>query len=325
MGPAAEFDLIRSFLRAGAAERPAGEVLGPGDDCAVVRGRGIALSTDMSVEGVHFRREWLMPEEIGWRATSAALSDLAAVGARPIGVLVSCAVPGDEAGELAPALMAGVRRAVEAVGGAVLGGDLARSPGAIVVDVTVVGECGAPIRRSGASPGEEVWVTGSLGGSAAAVLAFLEGREPVASARERFAHPRPRVMEALWLAERISLTSLIDISDGLGGDAAHLAAASGVAIVLEREAVPVDEESLYPLEGEEALRLAVTGGEDYELCFTSPAGAVEEVRAGFERELGIRLTRVGVVESGAGVFWRHGDGGRVPLGLGGYQHFEESS
>jgi thiamine-monophosphate kinase len=132
-------------------------------------------------------------------------------------------------------------------------------------------------------------------------------------------------MEALWLAERISLTSLIDISDGLGGDAAHLAAASGVAVVLEREAVPVDEESLYPLEGEEALQLAVTGGEDYELCFTSLAGSVEEVRAGFERELGLRLTRVGVVESGAGVFWRDGDGGRVPLGLGGYQHFEESS
>ncbi|HLL81306.1 MAG TPA: AIR synthase related protein, partial [Longimicrobium sp.] len=128
LGPGAEFDLIRRFLAPAQAGRQDVRV-GPGDDGAVVAGEGIVLSSDLSVEEVHFRRDWLGPEGIGYRAAAAALSDLAAMAARPIGVLGSLAVPARDAGDYAVAVMEGVRRAAESVGAVLLGGDLTRSPG----------------------------------------------------------------------------------------------------------------------------------------------------------------------------------------------------
>ncbi|MDP9349657.1 MAG: AIR synthase related protein, partial [Gemmatimonadota bacterium] len=135
LAPGAEFDLIRRFYRRAPWRGRVDVPVGPGDDCAVVHGAGIALSSDMSVEGVHFRRDWLGFREIGFRAAAGALSDLAAVAARPIGVLVSLAVPEADAGDPAVEVMEGVREVVEGVGGSVLGGDVTRSPGGLVVDV----------------------------------------------------------------------------------------------------------------------------------------------------------------------------------------------
>jgi thiamine-monophosphate kinase len=222
-------------------------------------------------------------------------------------------------------VMTGVRAAAERVGGGVLGGDLTRSPGPLVLDITVVGEASSPVLRSGARAGEEVWVTGALGGSAYAVATLLDNRRPPPEARIRFARPAPRTGEALWLLDRIDLTSLIDISDGLAGDAGHIAAASGVAIVLDRSAIPIDPclpgDSLTP---EERLRYAMTGGEDYELCLSAAPGSMAAVRREFEAEFGIALTRVGGVEPGRGVFWGDPAGGRTPLDSGGFQHFRES-
>jgi thiamine-monophosphate kinase len=320
LGSGPEFDRIRRFLAGARGGGPAVRV-GPGDDCAVVTGAGIALSADMSVEGVHFRRDWLAPEEIGWRATSAALSDLAAVAARPVGVLCSLAVSDADAGEMAERVMVGVREAAEAAGGALLGGDLTRSPGPLVLDVTVVGESAAPVLRTGARPGHELWVTGELGAPGFAVAALLAGRQPEPAVRDRFARPVPRLAEALWLVERAPLGALIDLSDGLGGDAGHVATASGVALELERAAIPIHPAVLTgAATREEALAHAMSGGEDYELCLTAPGGALEPLRAAFEREHGVRLTRVGRVAEGSGLFWMDG-GTRAPLGAGGYQHF----
>lgn len=319
LAPGPEFDLIRRFLtrpvRPG--DRPDVRV-GPGDDAAVVAGNGIALSTDMSVEGVHFRRDWLTAREIGWRAAAAALSDLAAMAARPVGVLCSLALPAEEVDRMAVHLMDGVRSAAESVGAVLLGGDTTRSPGPVVVDVTVVGECPRPVLRSGARAGDEVWVTGALGGAAAHVDALLRGELPPSAARRAFAEPRPRTAEALWLRDRDVPTAMIDLSDGLGGDAAHLAAAAGVAIVLETGAVP-----LHPaIEGtEDALRLALAGGEDYELCLTAAPGRLEALAAEFAAAFGVRLTRVGHVEEGDGVWTRGADGSRVSLPARGFQHF----
>ena len=215
-----EFDLIRRFY-AGQPLSPRADVrLGAGDDCAVVAGDGIVLSLDLSVEGVHFRRDWLKPFEIGYRATTASLSDLAAMAARPIGVLVSVAAHENDADDFAVELMRGVTAAVSAVGGVLLGGDLTRSLGPLVVDVVSVGEASSPITRSGALPGDEVWVTGQLGGSGAAVEKMLAGEAPEVSALERFRAPAARVAEARWLAETGCLTAMLDLSDGLGGDAA---------------------------------------------------------------------------------------------------------
>jgi thiamine-monophosphate kinase len=316
LGPGHEFDLIRGFLR-GAAEPPAGVLVGPGDDCVVLAG-GICLSTDASVEEIHFRRSWLLPEEIGWRAAAVALSDLAAMAARPLGVLVTLAVNQRETG-LAEELMGGARAAVEEAGGALLGGDLAGSVRRMLLDVCAVGQSDRPVLRSGARPGDELWVTGALGGAAAAVQAFLGGFTPAASARACYARPRPRLAEALWLHERARLRAMIDLSDGLGGDAAHLAAASGVAVVVETEALPLHE-ALADATAQEAFRLAVGGGEDYELCFAAEPGSVAPLAEEFEERFDLPLTRVGRVEAGEGLWWdAHGE--RIAAEEGGFQHF----
>lgn len=321
LAPGPEFDLIRRFLPRHPADR-ADVRVGPGDDCAVIAGDGIALSADMSVEGIHFRRDWLSLREIGGRAAAAALSDLAAVAARPIGILVSLAVPAGDAGAHVVQVMEGVRRAADHAGAALLGGDTTRSSGPLVIDVTAVGEARRPVLRSGAQAGDEVWVTGDLGASALFVAQKLAGASADSAARARHAAPEPRVREALWLAERSLPTAMIDLSDGLAGDAAHLSAASGVAVLLVPELIPVHASvrRLAP-SPDEALRLALAGGEDYELCFTAPLGAVEPFVREFQEAFRVRLSCVGRLGRGDGVWWTDAEGNRSPLGLHGYQHF----
>ena len=322
LGPGAEFDLIRRFLPHAPRLGRADLRVGPGDDCAVVTGEGIALSVDMSVEGIHFRREWLTPYEIGYRAASAALSDLAAVAARPIGILVALAVPETDAGDFAVEVMDGARSAAERVGGVVLGGDLTRSPGPVAMDVTAVGEAGEPVLRSGARPGDELWVTGALGAAGVTVARLLRGELPDPDALQRFTAPIPRCAEALWLKERSLPTAMLDLSDGLAGDATHIAAASGVSIVLDRDRIPIHPAVLAEASSpSDALSFAASGGEDYELCFSAAAGSVQPLAEDFEREFGLRLTRVGVVEEGEGVYWAMPDGARELVQRGGYQHF----
>jgi thiamine-monophosphate kinase len=290
----------------------------------VVAGDGIALSCDMSVEGVHFRRDWLSLREIGFRAAAAALSDLAAVAARPVGVLVSLALPEADAGAHAVQVMDGVRAAAGDVGAALLGGDVTRSPGPLAIDVTAVGEAPHPVLRSGAIPGDEVWVTGELGAAGLFVAQMRAGEAPDAAARARFAAPAPRTREARWLAERGLPTAMLDLSDGLAGDAAHLAAASGVAVLLARELIPVHPSvRRHTASEEDALRLALAGGEDYELCFTAANGEVEPHVRDFGAAFGIPLSCVGRVAGGDGVWWTDAEGNRRPLGLHGYRHFEE--
>jgi len=292
--------------------------VGPGDDAAVLDG-GVVISTDLSVEDVHFRRRWITDEEIGFRAAAAALSDLAAMAANPVGVMVSMAAPRGGAVDL-EAVQRGVREAAESAGATILGGDLSRSPGPLIVDVTVLGRSDRPILRAGARPGDEVWVTGTLGGAAGAVRAWEAGEMPAETLRASFVRPTPRIAEALSLAEREVPHALIDISDGLAGDAGHLSAASGVRVVLEAGLIPVSE----AVDGgsEEGLALALHGGEDYELCFAASPERLDT--ADFERRFGVRVTRVGRVEEGAGV-WLERDDGIEPLERGGYDHLEAKS
>lgn len=319
LGPGAEFDRIRGFLKG--AKVPAHVWVGPGDDAAVLDS-GIVLSTDLSMEGVHFRFDWLTPEEVGWRAAAAAVSDLAAMGARPLGALVSVAVPAP--GTLADALMAGVRDLLDAFGMPLLGGDLTRSLGPALLDVVVVGETQTPLLRSGARVGDGVWVTGSIHGAPQAALeAWLKGEAPSDSARACFARPRPRVLEARWLMDRRIPTAGLDLSDGLSGDAGHLAAASGVQIELDGRALQpcahVEPTDPTPTT---ALHRALFGGEGYELFLTIPPqraqGWVEE----FEEQFDLSMTRVGTVRPGSGVVWIPAEGGAPrPLDQGGWDHF----
>jgi thiamine-monophosphate kinase len=321
LGPGREFDLIRSFL-GDAAALPARVTLGPGDDAAVLEG-GWVVSTDLAVEDVHFRRSWLSDEEIGYRAVCAALSDLAAMAAEPVAVLVSMAAPRGGKVDVS-AVQAGVRAAAAAVGASVIGGDLSRSPGPLFIDVVVLGRTDRPVSRVGASVGDEIWVSGTLGAGAAAIHVWDGDGVPAEGLRDRFARPKPRVALALDLAAAGVPVAMLDVSDGLAGDAGHLAAASGVGIVLAESAVPVDPGARSVLGDAAALAAALHGGEDFELCFAARPGTVEAWLESATAPPAPPLTRVGRVVSGEGVRIEDADGVLRPADRGGFDHWSET-
>ena len=309
LGAGPEFDRLRAIF---ARLAQVGHALG--DDCALIRVQRatLALSIDLSLEGVHFRREWLSLQDIGYRAAAAALSDLAADAARPVGVLVSVAVPGDaRAGGVdeSAEIMTGVGVAAGGVGAKVFGGDLARAP-KILVDVCAIGSAPRPVRRSGAQPGDGLWMTGELGGMALALQELLSGRRPLPPLEQRFARPVPRIAAAQWLASQ-GARAMIDLSDGLSSDAAHLAAASGVSLEIVLEQVPC-------WSGAEPL-LAVASGEEYELLAAMPPSFGQRHARRFEASHAVRLTRIGTCSEGSGVRFTHQGIPVTPPA--GYDHF----
>lgn len=288
-------------------------LLGPGDDAAVLRG-GFTISTDIAVEGVHFRFDWISPREAGFRAGAAALSDLAAMGAAPVALLVSMAVPADGDPAVALDLQRGVRSAGDRVGVAIIGGDVSRSPGPVVLDVVAVGKGSDFPSRGGAEPAQQLWVSGSLGGAAAAVGAWSAGNTPDPAARVRFVAPPDRIPLGSALAGRGIARSMIDLSDGLVLDAGRVAAMSGARICIAPHRVPAD-----PCTGGD-LNLALMGGEDYELMFTANPGTEPRILA-LAQELSVPLTRIGMVEAGSGVVLEDEQGRRTDAGNTGFDHF----
>jgi len=306
LGPGPEFDRIRAII-----SRLGPDASGLGDDCAVVpiAGTHLVASIDCSVEGVHFRTDWLSAEEIGYRATAAALSDLAADGAEPIGVLVSLGLSdnGQRKTDNAAEIMAGVGAAVRASACEVLGGDLVRAD-KIIVDVCVLGTAERPVRRAGAQPGDGVWVTGTLGGAGLALAELQAGTRLDAELRGRYAKPEPRIKAGQWLAEH-GATAMLDISDGLAQDAGQLAAASNVAIEIALEKLPC-----WP--GATPLA-AAQSGEEFELLVTLPAEFAAAAK--FVRATGLQLTRIGACEEGGDV--RITENGEQITPPAGFQHF----
>ena len=321
LGPGKEFDRIRAILAR--VEEISGDVSEIGDDCALIPlgSTTVALSIDSSVENVHFRTDWLDFKEIGFRAAGAALSDLAAEGATPVGVLVSLGLPapnGTKGNGADPGveIMAGVATMVHNLQATVLGGDLVRSD-RYVVDVCVVGTVDRPVRRSGAREGDALWVTGYLGGAALALEGLRSGKPLPDALRNRYSCPEPRIAAGRWLAIQ-GATAMIDISDGLAADAQHLSAASGVGLEINLEHIPC-------WEGVEALA-AVASGEEFELLLTMPPTFDAASASTFRAETGIELTRIGTCLRGSGGRRR---GARlldhnktVPLPAG-YDHFAQ--
>jgi len=312
-----EAEAVRLFSRTFASPRAHGVELGIGDDAAVlaVGGERLVWTVDAQVEGTHFRREWLGLDDIGFRAFQAAASDLAAMGAKPLAALSALTLPRGFSGAELSRLSAGQAEAAESCRCPIVGGNVARGP-VLSLTTTLLGTAQKPLTRSSARPGDELWLVGEVGLSAAG-LALLESGRTGARARstrralDSFRRPQALITEGSRLA-RVAHAA-IDVSDGLALDASRMAEASGCRIVLEeaalgrvlsRELVTVAADL-----GLRALGLALTGGEDFALVAT---GASRQ-RPRFAR-------RIGRCERGRGGVLERADGRTAPL-EGGFDHF----
>lgn len=276
--------------------------IGVGDDCAVVAAPAgpLVLTTDTLVEDTHFRRDWLAARQLGRRAFLVNASDVAAMGGRPLWALVSLCAPADRAQHELLELMAGIAEAAREANAAVVGGNLSLAP-TLSVAVTLVGTLEtAPLTRSGARPGDRLFVTGALGGAAYAVRELLAGRRPGARSRamRAWAEPPARVGLGPALAATGAVSAMIDLSDGFVQDLGHVLAASGVGAEIDVAALPTCAGVRLPRAGR--LALAASGGEDYELLFAVPPGGAARVRQ-VGRRLGVPLTEVGVIVAGRGL------------------------
>jgi thiamine-monophosphate kinase len=305
--PGSEFTLIYRYFSA--LGRGDAVDLSVGDDCAILRlepGERLATSVDTLVADVHFLAD-SFPEDIGYRAAAVAASDLAAMGARPMGMTVALTLP--EADELwLHAFSQGLAAAVADFELPLVGGDTTRGPLTITVQVLGGLPLDQALLRDGARVGNEVYVSGTLGDAAAALAFLREEWQPAAEAAEylldRFNRPTPRL--ALGRQLLGTATAAIDISDGLLADAGHIAAASGVKIRIDPATLPLSAPLKSHPDSDQARQWALAGGDDYELCFCLDAGQVAPTGC----------TRIGRVEAGQGV-----DCGLNIDFATGYQHF----
>lgn len=323
-----ELALIET-IRQAAGGAGGGLRLGIGDDCAVLRpkpGYEICVTTDFSLEGRHFRREWHPPESVGHRCLARGLSDLAAMGAEPMAVFLSLAVPARLPARWLERFLEGLLTLAERFHVRLAGGDTAQSPppGLIAADLVAVGEIprGKAVLRSGARAGDFLYVTGALGGAAAELAALAKSRGRFRAVRDKEAvhphlYPEPRLVVGGRL--RGMAHAMIDVSDGLSTDLTHLCRASGVSAEIEEGALPVHR---LALGAEGSLKLALDGGEDYELLFTAAASARIPGSVA-----GVPIQRIGVMRrarrTGAAIVMRCTDGRRVPITAGGWEHFRQ--
>ncbi|WP_217476264.1 thiamine-phosphate kinase [Stutzerimonas stutzeri] len=316
-----EFELIRHYFAAAACARAGGEVaLGIGDDCALLAvpvGEQLTVSTDTLVAGVHFP-DPCDPYRLGQRALAVSTSDLAGMGATPIGFTLALTIPAADPDWLS-AFARGLDAMAAGCGMRLIGGDTTRGP--LSITLTVFGRVptGAALLRSGARAGDLLCVGGALG-DAAGALPIVLGKQlgesaDAAALLRRYWSPQPQL--ALGQALRGRATAVLDISDGLLADCAHIADASGVSLQIERSRLPLSD-ALRAVAGEGALQCALAGGDDYLLAFTLPAEHLPSLR-----EEGWSVHVIGRAVAGVGVQLLDAEGNAISTGDPGYNHFRD--
>ena len=308
-------------------------VRGIGDDCAVLRpadGHDLLVTTDTQEEGVHFRRDWSTPEDIGWRCLAVNVSDIAAMGGVPLGAVVALSLPETLAVAFVEAMYDGMSTVAEAYACPIIGGNISKSTERLSVTITVLGSAprdGAAYRAS-ARAGDAIWVTGDLGAAKAGLEALIHPQAvaglPTDAVLARYRRPRPRLREAQFLRQH-GAHSLIDLSDGLSSDLAHICEASSVGAQLHADRIPISDQTRRVAHalGLDPLTVVLHGGEDFELCLTAPPSAAASLEQDFCKRFDCPITRIGIIQAGAGVTLRYPDGREVPLDAGGYDHFHE--
>ncbi|RJP75395.1 MAG: thiamine-phosphate kinase [Candidatus Zixiibacteriota bacterium] len=336
-----EFELIRKFLSGPEAESapgpgaasawPTGQgvVIGPGDDAAVLRPPGdrvILQTTDLLVEGIHFRRDWGTPRHLGWKSLAVNLSDIAAMGGQPLHCLLSLALPPPWTDAEVMEFRRGFLDLACRFDVALIGGDVTASPGPLLISVTVNGAADPArvLTRAGARPGDVIWISRPPGAAAAGLELLREGSPEVyPELLEAFLQPRPEVELGLACAAGGRVRALIDVSDGLAGDLGHILEASGVGAELEETALPV----LPALKSAARNRnwnlreYMLRGGEEYSLLGCTPEGQWENFDRALREKLGRGVYAIGRVRREAGLVLRHADGREENIAPRAYDHF----
>jgi thiamine-monophosphate kinase len=317
--PLAEKALIERIRRQAGKRRSIGVLCGIGDDCAVLRlpaGHEALVTTDFTFENTHFRRQWHPPETIGHRCLARGLSDIAAMGGTPIAAFLSLALPRRIPQSWVDRFMQGLLKLARRFDVTLAGGDTAESPGPIAADIVVLGSvpAGQAILRSGARPGDRIYVTGKLGGSAGALRELSRGYKLLAVDYPDHFLPQPRIEAGHILRQKKLASAMIDLSDGLSTDLAHICRESNVGAEIQAEAIPV---ARIGKPGHQVdLNLALHGGEDYELLFTVPG-----TRRVPSRLAGVAVTLIGHITRGKNITLRYENGTSERLQPRGWEHF----
>ncbi len=307
----AEFELIERIKNG--IKVPAG-ITGIGDDCAIIpqqQGLDTLVTADLLVEGRHFLLEDANPEDLGWKSAAVNISDIAAMGGRPLAAFLSIALPSHLTGKWADRFAAGFKEACSAYGVSLLGGDTSASDDKVFINVTLLGQCphGKALKRSGAVPGDIIFVSGPLGDSAAGLKLILEGKgaeSPVLTSRHY--RPEPRVELGQLLAATPGIHAMMDISDGVAADLPHILEESRCGASVDTTKIPVSQElkAICKSHGWPPLTLALDGGEDYQLLFTAAPGT----------PLPQGCTAIGTIEAEPGLRWLGTD-----RSFQGFKHF----
>jgi thiamine-monophosphate kinase len=309
--------LIERIRKLAGSVRQDAVMRGIGDDCAVLRvgaEKNLLVTTDFSIEDVHFRRQWHPADSVGHRCLARGLSDIASMGGTPLACFLSLGLPGKLPQKWIDDFFRGLQSLARQFHVQLAGGDLSSAP-KIIADIMVLGQipAGKAVLRSGARAGDRIYVTGALGGSAATLKQLFAGKKIKAVTSSPHFYPQPRIAVGRWLQQRGLATAMIDLSDGLSVDLAHICQESGVSAQINAADIPIAKGA--------NLELALHGGEDYELLFTAPPKAKLP-----RRIAGVPVTEIGVIRKPtnySSAIQILGENGKVqPLQQAGWEHFK---